>query len=90
MNKKGVEMTLNTIIIAIICLIVLFVILAIFTNVMGDSVDKMTTLSTCAGRGGSGCVKDRGDCEDNEMAIPRLGGCGSEDDEGKPYCCVPK
>lgn len=88
MNKKGVELTLNTIIIAIILLVVLVVILAIFTNVMGDSVRNLLGFSNCASKGGD-CVPE-GQCKGvGYTQIFRFGGCGYDENENAPFCCIP-
>lgn len=69
MKKKGVELSLNTIIIAIICLIVLAVIIAIFTGSMGDIVQKFKIHITSAGEKGDEAIKNIGfTCTNDELS----------------------
>lgn len=83
-NKKGVELTMNTMIIAIISLIVLAVILIIFSNTISDNTDGLAGISSCEARGeGSGCVKKIDDCEDG-TALPKVGCPDSE----LSVCCI--
>ena len=84
-NKKGVELTLNTIIIAAICLIVLVVVIIIFTNAMGQNVTTIFGLTSCPGKGGT-CVPTSAQCQDG-TAIYKYGGCG-KGDQGD-WCCLP-
>ena len=90
MNKKGVELTFNTIIIAAICLISLIVIIAIFTNFVGTGAVQLSDISACQnmGNGQGGCeVKS----QDNMRCIYRYGGCGfGKDYENQPFCCFPE
>lgn len=83
-NKKGVELTMNTMIIAIISLIVLAVILIIFSNTIGKNTEGLEGISSCEARGGgSGCVKEIVDCVDG-TALPKVG-CP---DPEKSICCI--
>lgn len=84
MDKKGTEITFNTIIIAILVLIVLVVIVLILTGAFADIVPGLNLFMTCEGREGS--CKDT--CDESEYKIYKFGGCG-EDNEPK-YCCIPK
>lgn len=43
-NKKGVELSLNVIVIAAIVLIVVTVSIMVFTDIMGDSINKINDL----------------------------------------------
>lgn len=84
-NKKGVEITLNTMIIAIICLIVLAVVLIIFSDVLGDQTSGLSGIGSCEARGeGAGCIGQDEDCDGTRL--PRVGGCKDE----TPICCIPK
>jgi uncharacterized surface anchored protein len=40
-NKKAVELSMNVIVIAAICLIILVVSITIFTNIVGDNVNDL-------------------------------------------------
>ena len=79
MNKKGVELTFNTIIIAIICLVVLVVIIAIFTNLISRGTEDLLTPSRCKSMGGGNgqCSPDK---EPGLTCVHGFGGC-------KDYCC---
>ena len=48
-NKKGVELSLNAVIIAVILLVVLVVIISIFTGTIGKIADKFNDQTTKAG-----------------------------------------
>src|SRR3989344_1294952 len=80
-SKKGVEMSLQAIIIAVLVLVVLVVLVLIFTK---GSVGFYTGVTSCGDRGGS--CKDV--CESGESAYA-LGlsgeGCGSG-----AKCCIPE
>lgn len=84
MEKKGVELSLNTIIIAAICIIVLFVIIGVFTNWFGIVSDDITRLSKCQAMGSS-----TGQCyEDSKIeldCVPAYGGCKVDE-----FCCWKK
>ena len=85
MNKKGIELTFNTIIIAAICLIVLVVVIAIFTNIMGTSIKEIIGIKSCENQaGGKGYCSDS--CKSDETGIFHYGGCSG----AEPYCCIPK
>lgn len=84
-NKKGVELTMNTMIIAIISLIVLAVILIIFTGSIGESIEGISGISSCEARGdNAGCIGQDEACEGTKL--PRVGGCK----EDTPICCTEK
>lgn len=50
MNKKAVELTMNTIIIAAICLIVLVVLVVVFRTQIGNVVKSFTGISEEGGK----------------------------------------
>lgn len=50
MNKKAVELSMNTIIIATICLIVLVVLIAVFRTQVGNVVKSFTGISEEGGK----------------------------------------
>lgn len=75
MNKKGVELSLNAVIIAVILLIVAAILIAIFVGKVGQVQED---LNDCKQRGGD-C---RLTCEDGEAAVGRLG-C-----DAAQVCCL--
>lgn len=87
MNKKGIELSLNTIIIAIIVIIVLIVVVFIFvqrSNIFGKSID-----ATCSERGGR-CAKS---CSPDEYVLYNIKGCTPEgtpttDEKQRGPCCI--
>ena len=86
MSKKGVELTLNTIVIAAIVLVVLAVLVLVFTGQMGDFIRKIfntTSEQRCAD---FGTIRemDSPSCESGYTV--RLG-TFSDIPKGK-YCCV--
>ena len=75
--KKGVELTLNTMIIAVILLVVAVIIIAIFTGGIKNIMPWFTTTSSCTGQGYE--CKAKGDCSG---AIVK-GNCAADQ-----YCCL--
>ncbi len=83
MKKKGMELSLNTIIIAAICIVVLFVIIGVFTNWFGKTSDDIHGLTDCPAMGdGTGQCYALGDSRDNLNCVPAFGGCGADE-----FCC---
>jgi hypothetical protein len=77
MNKKGMELTMNTIVIAIICLIVLAVVIIIFvTYVNKNNPDQLNVCETQKGGSCSGAMIP------GQMCIKGLG-CP----KGEEICC---
>ena len=83
-EKKGIELSLNTIVIAILVMIVLFVVVLILTGAFADIVPKLDSFMSCDGRGGH-C--EPSPCE-GETSIHKYHECGRDDKE--EYCCFPK
>ncbi len=89
LKKKGADLSVNLIIVAILALLVLVVMSLIFTGRIGmfrKSVDS------CASLGGS-CVMDESVCSGQYQRIERSGVCdlNLENDPGSPddgLCCV--
>jgi len=94
-RKKGMELSMNTIIVAVIALIVLVVVVLIFTGRFGIFTRG---LNDCAQRGGvdsTHCTKTAAECV-NKGGMPS-GDCIFYDKDGKPtntnkddVCCVIK
>ena len=82
-DKKGVELTLNAVIIGVLVMIVLVVIVMIFTGVIGDIVPPLEGFMSCSGKGGQ-CADT---CNPGEQKIYHFGECG--DDSEPDYCCIP-
>ncbi len=59
MNKKAVQLGLNTIVIAVIALTVMTVVLFFFTGQFGDATDE---IKSCESRLGT-CVDGEDDCD---------------------------
>ncbi len=86
--KKGVELTMNTIIIAAIALIAVVVIIAIFTDWMNRGNQDLGSISACESMGnGEGNCFEKSERPDNHNCVFRYGGC---DEERGQYCCWPK
>ncbi|MFH1399603.1 MAG: hypothetical protein ABIG95_05835 [Candidatus Woesearchaeota archaeon] len=81
MNKKGVELTFNTIIIATICLIVLVVVIMIFTNFTSSGNRDLVAVSSCESMSGGSC----GPKQEGKTCLKDFGGCGDN-----MYCCFSK
>ena len=77
-KRKAMELSINTIILAVIGLIILVVIIAIFVKKSGDAAK---VFGECATQGGKCQNPDLLKC--NGPEIPNL--CPNEDD----VCCVP-
>ena len=79
MDRKGVEMSVNTVIIIVLALLVVLVIAFFFIR----SVGSWNTASNCASHGGTSEAKIT-DCKDGKVAS-----AWSTGEEGRPVCCVP-
>ena len=79
--KKGVELTLNTMIIAVLLLIVAVVLVFVFTKGIGDIVPWFKAASTCEGRGDK-CVDSASACTGQAIQS----GCPDK----AQYCCITK
>jgi hypothetical protein len=91
-DKRAVEISMNVIIVAIICLLVLIVLAIIFT---GQTGKFMRGINDCAKKGGEDCEKTDAECVD-KGGVPS-GPCIFYDSDGKPdisrddqVCCVYK
>jgi hypothetical protein len=78
-SKQGVEMTLQTVIIAVLVLIVLVVLLYIFLK---GSTGFILGVSGCEDRHGS-CVSDSQSCTSSGGSVYRLGKCDND-----MVCCI--
>jgi hypothetical protein len=79
-NKRGVEITLQTVIIAVLVLIVLIVLVVIFLKGTGGFLGGVTS---CQDRGGT-CASDSESCISSGGSVYRLGKCDSG------VCCIPQ
>lgn len=81
LNKRGVELSIQVIIVAVLALVVLIVLIVIFTGKTTFLANQTTGLTACESRGGS--------CEPNaiegKQCFKDFGGCSGN----KPYCCIP-
>lgn len=77
-NKRGVDITLQTVIVAVIVIIVMVVLIVIFTKGTGGFL----TSTSCSSRGGS-CVSDSQSCISSGGSVYGMGKC----DNG--VCCLP-
>ena len=77
--KKGISISMELVVIAVICLIVLAVLLYIFSQKAG-TFDKGT--SSCGGQ----CVGEDEQCTDPEAFKIAYSNCGG--DKNKNYCCL--
>jgi ABC-type uncharacterized transport system permease subunit len=77
-NKRGVDITLQTVIVAVIVIIVMIVLIVIFTKGTGGFL----TSTGCSSRGGS-CVGDAESCTSSGGSVYGMGKC----DNG--VCCIP-
>jgi len=78
-NKKGIELSVNVIIIAVIALLVLVVLFAVFT---GRLTIFNIGIKDCAAKGGT--CKAKGSClSGQEIALPGTDCAKTED------CCIP-
>ncbi|MDO8740226.1 MAG: hypothetical protein Q7J54_01485 [Candidatus Woesearchaeota archaeon] len=95
-NKKGMDMSVNVIIIAALALIVLVVLFAIFTGRLGGF---SLAVQSCVDKGGE-CVKPNAagtsaDCAAEKSAdwtILRGTDCEKDDNKDKKsdnFCCIP-
>lgn len=83
-DKKGVEITFNAVIIAVLVLIVLVVVIIILTGAFGDIVPGLDRFMSCDGRDGHCSISK----EDGHTCIYKYHECGKDNRE--EYCCFPK
>jgi hypothetical protein len=83
MNRKGMEMTVNTVVVFVIALVLLGVsIYIIYTKILKPS-GTATSLISCDSRGGTPVTREG--CKDPRCAVcPKL----DTGDESRPYCCI--
>jgi hypothetical protein len=81
-NKKGVEMSMNLIIIAVIALLILVVVILIFTGAASKFVGGT---SDCGKKGGTVNSANCAKCSDTDTIRYPLG----DDSKTKECCCVP-
>ena len=80
MNRRGVELTLNTIIVAVLVLVVLVVMFAIYTRFIGKSAEDIGAVGDEAGR----------QVNDITWCMPTtLKGQSCEIEKGKTGCSAP-
>ncbi len=87
-SKKAQGLTLNTVVIAVLVLVVLGMLLFIAYKYIYGAGTSIGELSKCKARGqGAHCVVEPFDCTDG-TAFYKMGGCGKDN---KPdYCCIPE
>jgi ABC-type uncharacterized transport system permease subunit len=78
-NKRGVDITLQTVIVAVIVIIVMIVLIVIFTKGTGGFL----TSTGCSARGGS-CVGDSESCTSSGGSVYGMGKCENG------VCCLPE
>ncbi|MEM0231023.1 MAG: hypothetical protein QXW00_02335 [Candidatus Woesearchaeota archaeon] len=78
-ERRGVELSINVVIIAIIALVVLGVVILIFTNVMGENTERFQ--GDCTKKGG---ICRQGLCEMDETPFPSAK-CSNNGE----VCCLP-
>lgn len=87
-DKKAQGLTLNTVVIAVLVLVVLGVLLSIVYKYIYGAGSEIGQLSSCEARGeGAECVVS-GACKDG-TAFYMMGGCGKGDNKDQKYCCIP-
>ena len=80
-TKRGVQLTLSTVVIAVLVIIVLIVLIVIFTKGTGSFFGGVTS---CEDRGGT-CVDSPQICTQSDGSVYRLGKCPQD-----KVCCVPE
>jgi hypothetical protein len=80
--KKAQGLTLNTVVIAILVLVVLGVLLFIVYKYILGAGTSFGELSKCGATGNGGHCEST--CPSNENAFKGMGDCGIEN-----YCCIP-
>lgn len=78
-NKKGAELALNAVIIAVVLLIVAFVITYIFVSKTGKTSE---TLESCAFKGGT--CSDTTTCPEGSVKLPGSTDCTKD----SKICCI--
>ena len=86
-KPKKAELTLETIVIAVLVLVVLAVLLFIAYKYILGSSNQFGALSDCKAKQDSiGCVAKKEDCAGT--AFWKIGGCGEKDQKNNEYCCI--
>lgn len=80
-GRQGVQLTLNTVVIAVLVIIVLIVLILIFTKGTGGFLGGITS---CEDRKGF-CASSSDSCTNSGGSVYRLGKCP----EGQ-VCCIPE
>ena len=89
-SKKAQGLTLNTVVIAVLVLIVLAILIFIAYKYIWGTGSGIGELASCQARadGNADCKLT---CDSaTEDAFYKMGGCGSGNEKGKDYCCIPK
>ncbi len=89
-TKKAQGLTLNTVVIAVLVLVVLGILLFIAYKYIWGAGSGIGELSKCEARTNNkgDPAKCKTECLDTETAFYKMGGCGKDN---KPdYCCIPK
>lgn len=88
-NKKSQGLTLNTVVIAVLVLVVLGILLFIAYKYIYGAGESIGALSKCGGTGdGAFCVNEKYNCQGSKFY--NMGGCGKGEKKTYPYCCIPK
>ncbi len=93
-NKRGAEITLQLIIVAVLVLIVLVVLIVIFSQRTGKFVGGV---SSCVAQGGAGCASTINECESKfksryigkEVIFSALPNDECQKAKQGDYCCIP-
>ncbi len=80
-NKKGMSLSFETIVVAAIALMVLFVVIMVFTGAFGNLWEQITGISSCESKKGT-CYAER-----QEGLNCWSFGCDVKKGEGK-WCCT--
>ena len=87
MNKKSQELTFNTIIIAVLALIILGILLFLAYEYIWGRGSELGELTRCEARGAGAACKE--ECNTDDIVFYMYGGCGKGDNVDNIYCCVP-
>lgn len=87
LNKKAQGLSLNTVVIAVLVLIVLAILIFITQKYIYGTGIQIGELAKCEAREGSlGCVHKKSDCNGN--AIYKMGCPSDKDKLDGDYCCI--
>ena len=83
MNKKAYSLSMNVIVTTVLALIVLVILIAVFTDRVGQGRDDLDQLDNDCGASGGSCVTDWDECYNNGGVVLSNRNCPHDE-----VCCL--